>query len=64
MLASYFTGLIVCGGIIVAIGAQNAYILGQAIRREHHWTSAGICMGADILYSRRACSVSTPRKQA
>jgi L-lysine exporter family protein LysE/ArgO len=49
MLASYFTGLIVCGGIIVAIGAQNAYILGQAIRREHHWTSAGICMGADIL---------------
>lgn len=49
MLTSYLTGLIVCGGIIVAIGAQNAYILGQAIRREHHWTCAGICMGADIL---------------
>lgn len=49
MLTSYLTGLLVCGGIIIAIGAQNAYILGQAIRREHHWTSAGICMSADIL---------------
>lgn len=49
MLTSYLTGLIVCGGIIVAIGAQNAYILGQAIRREHHWTCVGICMSADIL---------------
>lgn len=49
MLTSYLTGLVVCGGIIVAIGAQNAYILGQAIRREHHWTCAGICMSADIL---------------
>ena len=49
MLTSYLTGLIVCGGIIIAIGAQNAYILGQAIRREHHWKCAGICMSADIL---------------
>ncbi len=49
MLESYLTGLVVCGGIIVAIGAQNAYVLGQAIRREHHWWVAGLCMGADIL---------------
>ncbi|PXX90404.1 lysine transporter LysE [Marinobacter vulgaris] len=49
MLTSYLTGLIVCGGIIIAIGAQNAYILGQAIRREYHWHCAGICMTADIL---------------
>lgn len=48
MLESYLTGLVVCGGIIVAIGAQNAYILGQAIRREHHWWSAGFCMIADV----------------
>jgi L-lysine exporter family protein LysE/ArgO len=49
MLESYITGFIVCGGIIIAIGAQNAYVLGQAIRREHHWWSAGICMLSDIL---------------
>ncbi|HET8848438.1 MAG TPA: LysE/ArgO family amino acid transporter [Marinobacter sp.] len=49
MLESYLTGFLVCGGIIVAIGAQNAFILSQAIRREHHWWSAGLCMGCDIL---------------
>jgi len=46
---SYLTGLLVCGGVIVAIGAQNAYVLSQAIRREHHWWSAGVCMTSDIL---------------
>lgn len=49
MLESYLTGLVVCGGIIVAIGAQNAYVLSQAIRREHHWWSAGLCMASDVI---------------
>lgn len=49
MWESYITGLVVCGGIIMAIGAQNAYILGLAIRREYHWWSAGLCMSADII---------------
>lgn len=49
MLESYLTGLLVCGGIIVAIGAQNAYVLGQAIRREHHWWVAGVCMSSDVI---------------
>lgn len=49
MLQSYLTGLVVCGGIIIAIGAQNAYLLGQAFRREHHWWSALLCMSADAL---------------
>lgn len=49
MLESYLTGLVVCGGIIIAIGAQNAYILGQAIRREHHWWAACLCMSADVM---------------
>ncbi|TLF50400.1 amino acid transporter [Halomonas urmiana] len=49
MLESYLTGLLVCGGIIVAIGAQNAYVLGVAVRREHHWWSAGLCMSTDAL---------------
>jgi len=49
VIESYLTGLVVCGGIIVAIGAQNAYVLGQAIRREHHWWSAGLCMTSDVL---------------
>jgi len=49
VLESYLTGLVVCGGIIVAIGAQNAYVLSQAIRREHHWWSAGLCMASDVI---------------
>lgn len=49
MFESYLTGLLVCGGIIVAIGAQNAYVLSQAIRREHHWWAAGLCMTSDVL---------------
>ncbi len=49
MLESYLTGLLLCGSIIVAIGAQNAYVLGQAIRREHHWWSAILCMTSDII---------------
>ena len=49
MLENYLTGLLVCGGIIVAIGAQNAYILSQAIRREHHWWAAGLCLVSDVL---------------
>lgn len=48
MLESYLTGLIVSGGLIVAIGAQNAYVLSQSIRREHHWWAAGLCMVADV----------------
>lgn len=48
MWESYLTGFVVCGGIIMAIGAQNAYVLGVAIRREHHWWSAALCMSADI----------------
>lgn len=49
MIESYLTGLLVCGGIIIAIGAQNAYVLGQSIRREHHWWSAGLCMTSDVI---------------
>nr|WP_298250687.1 LysE family transporter [uncultured Halomonas sp.] len=49
MLESYLTGLVVSGGIIMAIGAQNAYVLGLAVRRRHHWWSAGVCMTSDLL---------------
>ncbi|WP_323751205.1 LysE/ArgO family amino acid transporter [Marinobacter sp.] len=49
MFESYLTGFLVGGGLIVAIGAQNAYVLSQSIRREHHWWSAGVCMISDIV---------------
>ncbi|PAV26614.1 lysine transporter LysE [Tamilnaduibacter salinus] len=49
MVASYLTGLVVCIGIIVAIGAQNAYLLGQSVRRQHHWPSAALCISSDVV---------------
>lgn len=49
MLESYVTGFVLNGSLVASIGAQNAYVLGQAIRRQHHWWSAGLCMGCDVL---------------
>jgi len=34
-LSTYFLGMASCAGLIIAIGAQNAFILRQGIRREH-----------------------------
>lgn len=36
-------------GLIVAIGAQNALLLSQAIRNQHQWLMAAICIALDIL---------------
>jgi L-lysine exporter family protein LysE/ArgO len=42
-LAGFGTGL----SLIVAIGAQNAFVLRQGIRREHVAAVVGICAGSD-----------------
>lgn len=49
MLTTYFTGLFVAAGLIIAIGAQNAFILGQSIKREHHLSAALLCMTCDAI---------------
>ncbi|MDD2463332.1 MAG: LysE/ArgO family amino acid transporter [Desulfobulbus sp.] len=36
-------------GLIVAIGAQNSFVLSQGIRRHHHLLIALICIGCDAL---------------
>ncbi|OBS08567.1 LysE/ArgO family amino acid transporter [Acidihalobacter prosperus] len=48
MFGSYTSGLLLGLSLIVAIGAQNAYILRQAIRREHHWLVASLCSLSDL----------------
>lgn len=37
------------GALIVAIGAQNVFVLRQGLRREYGWLVAGICALADLL---------------
>ncbi|NVK40441.1 MAG: amino acid transporter [Oceanospirillaceae bacterium] len=45
MLQGFLTG----GGLIVAIGAQNAFLLAQGVRRQYHWPVALLCSLSDAL---------------
>jgi L-lysine exporter family protein LysE/ArgO len=47
-LAAYFAGLLFSFSLIVAIGAQNAYVLRQGARRKHVKTVIAICAVSDV----------------
>lgn len=47
--AAFFKGFGLGGGLIVAIGSQNAYLLKQALKREFVWMCILICIGCDIV---------------
>ncbi|MCE8021159.1 LysE family transporter [Halomonas sp. MCCC 1A11036] len=49
MWLSWLNGLLICAGLIVAIGAQNAFVLQQSLRRQHAWMVAGVCALCDWL---------------
>jgi len=42
-------GMGVGAGLIIAIGAQNAFVLTQGIRKQHHWLIALLCSLSDML---------------
>lgn len=47
--SAYFGGLALGGSLIVAIGAQNAFVLGQGLRRSYPATTAAVCSACDAL---------------
>ena len=49
MWQSYLNGLLVAAGLIMAIGTQNAFVLAQSLRREHHLPVATLCVVCDAL---------------
>jgi L-lysine exporter family protein LysE/ArgO len=49
MWQSYANGLLIGLGLIMAIGAQNAFVLAQSLRREHHLAAAALCVVCDAL---------------
>lgn len=49
MWQSYLNGLLVAAGLIMAIGTQNAFVLAQSLRREHHLPVAALCVACDAL---------------
>jgi L-lysine exporter family protein LysE/ArgO len=49
MSTGYLTGLLTMASLIVALGAQNIYVLAQGLRREHHLVVAAFCTACDIV---------------
>ena len=50
MMAPFFQGFGTGGGLIAAIGAQNAFVLSQGVRRNHHLIIALICIICDAIF--------------
>jgi len=48
-VAALFKGMGLGGGLIIAIGSQNAYLLRQALKREYVYTCVAICIVCDVL---------------
>jgi len=49
MTTAFMTGMVTSAGLIIAIGAQNAYLLTQSVRKNHHMPIAMICIFFDVL---------------
>lgn len=50
MITPFLQGFGAAGGLIVAIGAQNAFVLSQGVRRNHHFIIALVCIVCDIVF--------------
>jgi L-lysine exporter family protein LysE/ArgO len=50
MLTPFFHGFGTGGGLIVAIGAQNAFVLSQGVQRNHQFIIALICIICDVIF--------------
>ncbi|OIQ49809.1 Arginine exporter protein ArgO [Pseudodesulfovibrio hydrargyri] len=48
-MTPFIQGYAMGGGLIVAIGAQNAFVLTQSVRRNHHLAVAALCILCDGL---------------
>lgn len=49
MLSIYLQGFVLTAGLIIAIGAQNAFILSNAVRGNRPLLVATLCAGGDLL---------------
>jgi L-lysine exporter family protein LysE/ArgO len=48
-ISAFTTGFALCATLIIAIGAQNAFVLRQGLRREHVLVIVAFCALADLL---------------
>lgn len=49
MLAVYLQGFALSAAMILPLGPQNAFVMNQGIKRQHHLMSAGLCALSDII---------------
>jgi len=49
MTTAFIPGFLLGLSLIVAIGAQNAFVLRQGLRREHVFAICAVCAGSDAL---------------
>ncbi|ADN77871.1 Lysine exporter protein (LYSE/YGGA) [Ferrimonas balearica DSM 9799] len=49
MVTAFFNGLGIGAALIMAIGAQGAFVLSQALKRHHHLLVAMICLLCDAI---------------
>ncbi len=48
-MITFLQGMGTGAGLIIAIGAQNAFVLAQGVRKEHNWLVAATCSLCDAL---------------
>ncbi|RUO63946.1 L-lysine exporter family protein LysE/ArgO [Pseudidiomarina planktonica] len=49
LLSTFFMGAIISGGLIIAIGSQNAFLLKTGLTNNHPFAAATVCFVGDIL---------------
>ena len=49
MTASWLAGFTVCLSLIISIGAQNLYVLKQAVRGQHVRACVAWCVASDAI---------------
>ncbi|MCK3658068.1 amino acid transporter [Pasteurellaceae bacterium Pebbles2] len=49
MLEIFIKGFLVCGGLIIAIGAQNAFVLKQGLQKKHILAVVLTCFTCDFI---------------
>ena len=45
---AFFEGMVISGSLIIAIGAQNAFLLKQALRRQYVFWACTVCFLCDV----------------
>lgn len=48
-ISTFFMGAVISGGLIVAIGSQNAFLLKTGLHNNHPFAAATVCFVGDIL---------------